>query len=29
VMIQITYLGRRTGWNKADWLPVLSASPVT
>ncbi|RWG24011.1 MAG: N-methylproline demethylase, partial [Mesorhizobium sp.] len=28
VMIQITHLGRRTGWNKADWLPVLSASPV-
>ncbi|TIX53871.1 MAG: N-methylproline demethylase, partial [Mesorhizobium sp.] len=21
VMIQITHLGRRTGWNKADWLP--------
>lgn len=28
VMIQITHLGRRTGWNKGDWLPVLSASPV-
>ncbi|MBX9452512.1 MAG: NADH:flavin oxidoreductase [Mesorhizobium sp.] len=28
VMIQLTHLGRRTGWNKADWLPVLSASPV-
>jgi 2,4-dienoyl-CoA reductase-like NADH-dependent reductase (Old Yellow Enzyme family) len=28
VMIQITHLGRRTNWNKADWLPVLSASPV-
>ena len=28
VMIQITHLGRRTGWNKAGWLPVLSASPV-
>ncbi len=25
VMIQLTHLGRRTGWNKADWLPVLSA----
>ena len=24
VMIQLTHLGRRTGWNKADWLPVLS-----
>ena len=23
VMIQLTHLGRRTGWNKADWLPVL------
>lgn len=28
VMIQITHLGRRTGWNKADWLPVLAPSPV-
>ncbi len=28
VMIQLTHLGRRTGWNKEDWLPVLSASPV-
>ncbi|MEI4486143.1 NADH:flavin oxidoreductase [Frigidibacter sp. MR17.14] len=28
VMIQLTHLGRRTGWNKADWLPVVSASPV-
>ena len=28
VMIQLTHLGRRTNWNKADWLPVLSASPV-
>ncbi|MGE0502900.1 MAG: FAD-dependent oxidoreductase [Rhizobiaceae bacterium] len=28
VMIQLTHLGRRTGWNKADWLPVLSASAV-
>ena len=28
VMIQLTHLGRRTGWNKADWLPVLSPSPV-
>jgi 2,4-dienoyl-CoA reductase-like NADH-dependent reductase (Old Yellow Enzyme family) len=28
VMIQLTHLGRRTVWNKADWLPVLSASPV-
>lgn len=28
VMIQLTHLGRRTSWNKADWLPVVSASPV-
>lgn len=28
VMIQLTHLGRRTHWNTADWLPVLSASPV-
>ncbi len=28
VMIQLTHLGRRTGWNKADWLPVLAASPL-
>ncbi|MES1150634.1 MAG: NADH:flavin oxidoreductase [Dongia sp.] len=26
VMCQITHLGRRTNWNKADWLPVISAS---
>ncbi len=28
VMIQLTHLGRRTNWNKADWLPVLSSSPI-
>ncbi len=28
VMMQITHLGRRTNWNKADWLPVLAPSPV-
>ncbi len=28
VMVQLTHLGRRTRWNTADWLPVLSASPV-
>lgn len=28
VMIQLTHLGRRTGWNKADWLAVLAPSPV-
>jgi 2,4-dienoyl-CoA reductase-like NADH-dependent reductase (Old Yellow Enzyme family)/thioredoxin reductase len=26
IMIQITHLGRRTRWDKADWLPVLSPS---
>ncbi len=28
VMIQLTHLGRRTNWNKGDWLPVVSASSV-
>jgi 2,4-dienoyl-CoA reductase-like NADH-dependent reductase (Old Yellow Enzyme family) len=28
VMIQITHLGRRTSWSKADWLPVLAPSNV-
>ncbi len=28
IMMQITHLGRRTNWNKADWLPVLAPSPV-
>ncbi|WP_343080867.1 NADH:flavin oxidoreductase [Ostreiculturibacter nitratireducens] len=28
VMIQLTHLGRRTGWSKGDWLPVLSPSPI-
>jgi 2,4-dienoyl-CoA reductase-like NADH-dependent reductase (Old Yellow Enzyme family)/thioredoxin reductase len=27
VMIQLTHLGRRTGWNKGDWLPSVSAGP--
>ncbi len=26
VMIQLTHLGRRTRWDKADWLPVISPS---
>ncbi|WP_432470316.1 NAD(P)-binding protein [Amphritea sp. HPY] len=26
VMIQLTHLGRRTGWAKGDWLPVVSPS---
>ena len=28
VMMQITHLGRRTSWNKADWLPLLAPSPL-
>jgi len=28
LMCQITHLGRRTNWNKADWLPVLAPSPI-
>ena len=28
VMCQITHLGRRTGWNRADWLPVVAPSPI-
>jgi N-methyl-L-proline demethylase len=28
VMIQLTHLGRRTVWNKADWLPVLAPSAI-
>ncbi|MGH7056803.1 MAG: FAD-dependent oxidoreductase [Acetobacteraceae bacterium] len=28
VMIQLTHLGRRTAWNRADWLPVLAPSPL-
>ena len=28
VMIQITHLGRRTTWNRADWLPVIAPSSV-
>ncbi len=27
VMIQLTHLGRRTGWNKGDWLPSISSGP--
>lgn len=26
VMIQLTHLGRRTSWNKGDWLPSVSSS---
>ncbi len=27
VMIQLTHLGRRTTWNKGDWLPVVAPGP--
>jgi len=27
VMIQLTHLGRRTGWNKGDWLPSVAPGP--
>lgn len=26
IMIQLTHLGRRTRWDKADWLPAISPS---
>ena len=26
VMVQLTHLGRRTGWSKGDWLPAVSPS---
>ena len=26
VMIQLTHLGRRTRWDKADWLPIVAPS---
>ena len=25
-MIQLTHLGRRTGWNKGDWLPAVTST---
>ena len=28
VMIQLTHLGRRTRWDKADWLPVVAPTHV-
>ncbi|MGL4321607.1 MAG: FAD-dependent oxidoreductase [Paracoccaceae bacterium] len=28
VMIQLTHLGRRTRWDKGDWLPVVAAGPL-
>lgn len=27
VMIQLTHLGRRTRWDKGDWLPVVAPGP--
>jgi 2,4-dienoyl-CoA reductase-like NADH-dependent reductase (Old Yellow Enzyme family) len=27
-MIQLTHLGRRTGWDHDDWLPVVAPSPI-
>ena len=28
VMIQLSHLGRRTRWDKGDWLPVVAAGPL-
>ncbi len=28
VMVQLTHLGRRTRWDKGDWLPVLAPGPA-
>lgn len=28
VMIQLTHLGRRTRWDKGDWLPVIAPGPL-
>ena len=28
VMIQLTHLGRRTTWNKGDWLPSVAPGPT-
>jgi N-methyl-L-proline demethylase len=28
VMIQLTHLGRRSGWGQDDWLPVIAPSPL-
>ena len=27
-MIQLTHLGRRSGWSHDDWLPVVAPSPL-
>ena len=28
VMIQLTHMGSRNSWNRADWLPLIDASPI-
>lgn len=28
VMIQLTHMGRRTGWDYDPWLPIVSSSPL-
>jgi 2,4-dienoyl-CoA reductase-like NADH-dependent reductase (Old Yellow Enzyme family)/thioredoxin reductase len=28
VMTQLTHMGRRTGWDYDNWLPIVSASPL-
>jgi 2,4-dienoyl-CoA reductase-like NADH-dependent reductase (Old Yellow Enzyme family)/thioredoxin reductase len=28
IMSQITHMGRRTRWDNADWLPMVSSSPL-
>lgn len=28
VMIQLTHMGSRTAWNRADWLPMIDASHI-
>ena len=28
LMTQVTHLGRRTSWNRGDWLPVVAPSPI-
>lgn len=29
VMIQMTHMGARTNWNKADWLPMIAPSSIS
>src|SRR5881396_3606640 len=28
VMTQLTHMGRRTGWDYGNWLPIVSSSPI-